>query len=91
MSNAEIVTTEGVLGGKPRLKGHRISVLDITEHAENGKSVGEIAENLRITLGEVEAAIEYWKKHPEEIEEQARQREAVHQELVDESRIRREA
>ncbi len=27
---AEIVTSEGVMGGQPRLDGHRISVLQIT-------------------------------------------------------------
>ena len=91
MTNAEIVKTEGVLGGKPRLKDHRISVLDITENVENGESVAEIAESLQITPAEVEAALEYWEAHPEEIKEQARRREELHRDLIDESRIRREA
>ena len=91
MTNAEIVKTEGVLGGKPRLKNHRISVLDITEHVENGQDIAEIAEGLQITVAEVEAAIDYWETHPAEIEEQARRREEVHRQLVEQSRLRREA
>ena len=91
MSNAEIVKTEGVLGGKPRLKDHRISVLDITEHIENGEDVEAIAESLQITPAEVEAALDYWEDHLDEIEEQARRREEIHQQLIEQSRIRHEA
>lgn len=82
----EIVSTPGVLGGKPRLKDHRISVVDIVELERGGHDVGEIAEQLRITPAEVEAAFEYRDEHPEEIEDLLRKRRKFHEELQEESR-----
>jgi uncharacterized protein (DUF433 family) len=64
-----IVATPGVLGGKPRIAGHRISVQDVAIwHERMGKSVDEIATEYDLTLGEVYAALSYFHDHREEIE-----------------------
>jgi uncharacterized protein (DUF433 family) len=64
-----IVATPGVLGGKPRIAGHRISVQDVAIwHERMGKSVDEIATEYGLTLGEVYAALSYYHDHREEIE-----------------------
>ena len=83
---AGIVTTEDVLGGNPRLKDHRISVLDVVEMLKVGYSPSEAAEELHIELREVQAALRYYRLHREEIEAQAREREALHDQLIEESR-----
>ena len=83
---AGIVTTEGVLGGNPRLKNHRISVLDVVEMLKVGYSASEAAEELHIEIREVQAALRYYRLHREEIEAQAQEREALHDQLIEESR-----
>lgn len=84
---AEIVATPGVLGGKPRLANHRISVVDVVELLDDvGYSVEESAEALEVTVEEIEAARGYWEEHPEEIAAQRRKREELYEELVEQSR-----
>ena len=83
---AGIVTTEGVLGGKPRLKDHRISVLDVVEMLKVGYSASEVAEELRIEPREVQATLRYYRLHREEIEAQAEERAELHDQLIEESR-----
>ena len=64
-----IITTPGLLGGKPHIKGHRISVQDVAIwHERMGKSVDEIASEYGLTLGEVYAALSYYHDHREEID-----------------------
>lgn len=64
-----IVATPGVLGGKPRIAGHRISVQDVAIwHERMGKSVDEIATEYGLTLGEVYAALSYYHDHREAID-----------------------
>jgi uncharacterized protein (DUF433 family) len=79
----EIVKTEDVLGGKPRLRNHRISVLDVVEMLETDHTPAEVAESLNITTEEVEAASRYYRTHRREIAEQARNREELYQELLE--------
>ena len=81
-----ITKTEGVLGGKARVEGHRISVLDIVELLDTGYSTSEAAEELGLGYDEVQAALKYYRFHREEIEEQAQQRDALYEELVETSR-----
>ena len=80
-TSASIVKTEGVLGGKPRLEGHRISVLDVTELLEAGYSVSDTADQLEITPDEVRTASRYFRHHREEIAELQRRRREKHEEL----------
>lgn len=72
--DAEIVASEGVLGGKPRLKGHRISVLDITEPLDTGHSITETAEQLGISEDKVRAASRYYRQHRADMVEYEEQR-----------------
>jgi uncharacterized protein (DUF433 family) len=65
-----IEMTPGVLGGKPRIAGHRIRVSDIVVwHEKRGLSPDEIvALYPTITLSDVHAALAYYFDHREEIE-----------------------
>jgi uncharacterized protein (DUF433 family) len=85
-THQQITRSPDILGGKPRLKGHRISVADVVEHLEAGDSVDEVASCLQITTEEVEAARDYWTDHPDEIDAQLEAREDLHDDLVEESR-----
>jgi uncharacterized protein (DUF433 family) len=82
-SEAAIVTSEGVLGGKPRIAGHRISVLDVVELLDVGYSIEETAEQLQITTQEVREAAGYYRHHRSEIEALAERRQAKNDELRD--------
>jgi uncharacterized protein (DUF433 family) len=65
-----IVSTPGVLGGKPRIAGHRIRVLDIVIwHEKRGLSPDEILDLFPgITLADVHAALAFYFEHRDEIE-----------------------
>jgi len=65
-----IVKTEDTLGGKPRLKGRRISVLQIAEMViEAGDSPERVADELEIGLDEVHEALAYYYKNIDEMNE----------------------
>ena len=57
-----IEATPGVLGGKPRIAGHRIRVMDIVVwHEKRGYSLDEIVTMFPgITLADVHAALAYY-------------------------------
>ena len=63
-----IVSTPGVRGGKPRIRGHRIAVHDIAVRTRDGMRPEDIAEMYRLTLGEVHAALSYYYDHRDEID-----------------------
>lgn len=67
----EIVKTEEVCGGSPRIEGRRVRVMDIILAIKRSDlSREEIAERYMITEEEVESAIYYYIKNPKEIEEE---------------------
>jgi uncharacterized protein (DUF433 family) len=68
MSRIEI--TAGVCGGKPRIAGHRIRVMDIVVcHEQQKMSPKEIASfYLSVSLADVEAALAYYFEHRDEIQ-----------------------
>lgn len=69
MPAIEIVRTEGVLGGEPRLEGRRISVVQIADMVRDaGHSVEHVADQLAISPAEVRAALDYYDAHPAEID-----------------------
>jgi len=77
-----IVETEDVLGGKPRLKGQRISVLQIAELVlDHGDDPATVADQLDISLAEVHEALAYYYGHPDEMNEQRRQQNELVEEL----------
>ena len=68
-TNPYIEITPGIVGGKPRVAGHRIAVQNIAIwHERMGKSVDEIADEYDLTLAEVYAALAYYFAHREEID-----------------------
>lgn len=63
-----IVATEGVLGGKPRIEGTRIGVYQVgTLVRETGWSRAEVAEQLGLSDDEIDAALDYFDTHPDEM------------------------
>ena len=65
-----IAITPGTLGGKPRIAGHRIAVIHVaTWHNEMKMSVAEIAEDYKLSLADVHAALAYYYDHQEEIDQ----------------------
>ena len=64
-----IEITPGIMGGKPRIAGHRISVQNVVIwHNEMGYSVEKIAENYNLSLADVYAALAYYHDHKEEVD-----------------------
>lgn len=83
---AEIVSTDDILGGKPRLAGHRISVLDIVDRHHEGRTPEEVASLYELDLGEVFTALAYYHENPEEMrawrEHEAEQRRRLEREAL---------
>jgi Uncharacterized conserved protein len=67
--DGHIEITEGTVGGKPRITGHRITVQNIVIwHELLGRSADEIATEYNLTLGDVYAALAYYYDHRAEID-----------------------
>jgi len=67
---AHIVCTPDVLGGEPRIDGHRIRVRDVAVARDiDGFSPQEIVQSVypSLKLAEVYAALAYYEDHREEI------------------------
>ena len=57
----QIEITPGVVGGKPRIAGHRISVQDIVIwHERMGLNADAIAAEYDLTLADIYAALAYY-------------------------------
>ena len=64
-----IVHTPGVIGGKPRIKGHRVGVHRVAGWWKLGLTVEEIGERLStLKPAEINAALAYYHLHRDEIE-----------------------
>lgn len=65
-----IVRTPGTCGGKPRIEGHRITVKHVVvDHDRAGMGAQEIvAAYPGLTLADVEAALDYYREHRDEID-----------------------
>ena len=73
-----IVRTPGILGGKPRLKGHRVGVHRVAGWWKVGLSVEEIGERLStLTPAEIHVALAYFHLHRDEIETYLEQERAT--------------
>jgi uncharacterized protein (DUF433 family) len=67
--NDHIELTPDTAGGKPRIRGRRLTVQDIAIwHERLGKSADEIAAEYDVTLADVYAALAYYFDHREEID-----------------------
>ena len=64
-----IVSTPGVLGGKPRIRGHRVAVHRIAGWRQLGLTVEEIAgQHPSLDPAEIHAALAYFHLHRAEID-----------------------
>ena len=64
-----IELTPDTAGGKPRIRGRRITVQDLAIwHERLGKSADEIATEFDLTLSDVYAGLAYYFDHREEID-----------------------
>ena len=74
-----IVKTPGVCGGRTRIAGHRVRVLDIVQwHEHQGMTADEIALHVpTITPADIHAALAYYFDHMAEIQEEMRAERAV--------------
>ena len=72
---AEIVRTDDVLGGDPRIDGTRSGVLDVHEFVVTGdRGPADVADQLDLTLEEVYSALAYYYAHPDEMRQVRRTR-----------------
>ena len=77
-----IVITPDVVGGKPRIAGHRITVQNIVIwHEFMGLSADEIAAEYGLTLSDVYAALAYYYDHRSKIDASIEADEAFVEEL----------
>lgn len=80
-----IVNTPGVVGGKPRIDGTRVSVNTIVIWYKRGYSPEEIAEQFeRVSLAQVYAALAYYHANQAEIEASLQAEEETHDRLMKE-------
>jgi uncharacterized protein (DUF433 family) len=83
---ADIVRTNDVLGGEPRIEGTRVGVLDVYELVvDGGYSPEDIADQLDRSLGEIYTALAYYHEHPEEMRELRQEREETERRLAEEA------
>ncbi|MCY3710026.1 MAG: DUF433 domain-containing protein [Caldilineaceae bacterium] len=77
-----IEITPGIVGGKPRIVGHRITVENIVNwHERMGKCADEIAAEYDLLLSDVYAALAYYFDHRAEIDQSMEESEAFVEEL----------
>jgi len=82
----EIVRTEGVLGGDPRIEGTRVGVLHVYELVvERDHSPADAADQLGVSLGEVYTALAYYHEHPETVREVRRRHADAEERLAEEA------
>lgn len=77
----QIVTTEDVLGGDPRIENHRIGVYHVYQrYVEGDDSPEEIATSYDLSVAEVHAALAYAFSNPEEMREIEARNRALYEE-----------
>jgi uncharacterized protein (DUF433 family) len=77
-----IEISPNVMGGKPHIAGHRISVQDVaTWHNELGYSAEKIANDYNLSLADVYAALAYYHDHREEIDKSIKDGEKLVEEM----------
>ena len=82
----EIVRTDDVFGGAPRIDGRRISVRHIGGlYVDGGMEPETIADQLDLTLAEVHTALAYYYEHPDEMAAMDERTEALLEELAERS------
>ena len=72
----EIVRTDDVLGGDPRLNGTRVGVVHVKERIDAGDEAAQIAADYDIGLADVFAALAYYYDNPDVMDEIERRRDS---------------
>ena len=84
---ADIVKTEGVLGGKARLDGRRIAVIDVAERVlDHGHAPEYVVDQLDVTPAEVYTALAYYYENIEEMNAIRERRHELDEELKRDSK-----
>jgi uncharacterized protein (DUF433 family) len=87
-SPSRIVSTEDVLGGKPRIEGTRIGVYFIHERVEGrGLEPQTVADRHDLDVADVYRALAYYYDHPDEMAKIEQQREALRDEAESDSDV----
>jgi uncharacterized protein (DUF433 family) len=72
---ARIVQDDAVMGGEPRIEGHRISVRQVADWVEKGDlSAKTVADRYNLDIADVYRALTYYHEHPGEMAEVRRRR-----------------
>lgn len=83
---AEIVRTDSVLGGAPRIAGTRVGVIHVYDLVVDGNCLpAYVADQLDLSLGQVYSAMAYYYEHPDEIRDVRRAHETAEARLADEA------
>jgi uncharacterized protein (DUF433 family) len=81
---AQIVRTDDVLGGEPRIEGRRIGVRQLRALVEErGLPADEVAARFDLQVADVYAALTYYHEHPEEMAELEAERERLVEESLE--------
>lgn len=71
-----------IVGGKPHIKGHRITVQNIVIwHERMGRSVDELASEYDLSLADIYAALSYYFDYQDEVNNSIRESEAFIKEM----------
>lgn len=82
-----IVRTDDVLGGSPRIDGRRVSVRRIGGlYVDGGHDPETIADQLDLTLAEVHAALAYYYDNPDEMATTDERTDALLDDLAERSK-----
>ena len=77
----EIVRTDDVLGGDPRVEGTRVGVVHVKERVDAGDEAAQVAADCGIDLADVFAALAYYYDNPDAMDEIERRRESFVEEI----------
>lgn len=75
---SRIISTDNVLGGKPRVEGRRVGVYYLREQVEGrGRDPHEVADEHDLDVADVYHALAYFYAHPEEMKRIEETRETL--------------
>lgn len=85
------IVADDLLDGEPRVRGRRITVLDVHEQVQEGTgdlSPGEFAETFQLSVADVYHALAYYHAHTEEMvhqqERRAQASDDLHERIAEE-------
>ena len=88
MQKSKILKTKGTVGGKARIDGTRIRVIDIIQDYEGlGYSIEEIADSYNLRVIDVLEALKYYYERPTEIREEIRKEKKMFEKFKKEGKV----